>query len=464
MNSTAGIFTDFCRLCMKNNDYYYNIFTSNVACRVTVKDAMHGLLGLEVAVGDGLPTTLCPLCLNKLTEFSVFKKICLESDANLRKFCGSNYSRSIQGDEANDDELGSSADTKDLIHDVIQGNSHLTRSVQTTEIYIPVSDPHQSRANMLFNLKEESEDPLSEGNYSVMHTRDPAIISTDVPDPLATDDWAQASLSTQGEEADAKGIGVNVEDLGSMQVLAKRELSPKETDASEPTDKGSGELVQNGTMAMESVTEAVELPAPERASAFFALLEPKIIASHSKKGKKVKKENLSIGKDLSLKILVSRRETVRSFQPSSSKSLNQLIFKRHGMRQKGNELLKENFGETREKRNVMQARTSFIVDGKPCTGNHHTAMKPYSCNGCEKSFSQNSSLVRHIRTHTKEKPFPCYEGDKSSYQNSDLVYHIRTHPKEKPYSCNECDKSFSQKRQPCPSHSDSYEGKTLSML
>ncbi|XP_046405063.1 uncharacterized protein LOC124170387 [Ischnura elegans] len=246
-----------CRLCMKKNYYYYNIFTSNVACRVTVKDTMHGLLGLEVAVGDGLPTVLCPACLKRLTEFSVFKKICLESDEKLRKFSGSDYFRSIQGDEATVDKLGSSTETKDCIQDVMQGTSHLTGSVQRTEIYIPLPDSHQSGANMLLNLKEENEDPLSEGNYTLMHTTDPAIISNDVSEPLATDDWAQASISTQGEEADAKGIGVNVEDLGSMQVLAKRELSPKETDASEPTDKGSGELVQNGTMAMESVTEAV---------------------------------------------------------------------------------------------------------------------------------------------------------------------------------------------------------------
>ncbi|XP_046407655.1 zinc finger protein 3 homolog isoform X1 [Ischnura elegans] len=436
MNRTAGIVTDLCRLCMKNNDYYYNIFTSDVACRVTVKDAMHGLLGLEVAVGDGLPTTLCPVCWNKLTEFSVFKKICLESDANLRKFCGSNYSRSFQGDEAADDKMGSSADTKDFIQDKIQGSSHLTCPVQMTEIYIPELDSHQPRANMLFNLKEESEDPLSEGNYSLMHTRDPAIISTDVQDPLATDDWA--SKSSQGEGADAEGTGANLIDGDSMLVLAKKELSPKETDAAEPTVTENGELVQNGTMGMESMTEAVELLATERASAFFALLEPKVEASYSRKGK----ENLSIRKDLSLKPLVSRRDTVSSFQSTSSRSLNQLIFKRQGVRQKGNGLLKINFGETREKRNVRKARTSFLVDGKSCTGSHHTETKPYSCSECEKSFSQWSTLACHIWAHTKEKPYPCKECGKSFSQKGSLVYHIRTHTKEKPYSCNECEKSF----------------------
>ncbi|XP_046407963.1 uncharacterized protein LOC124172564 [Ischnura elegans] len=38
---------------------------------------------------------MCPLCLTKLTEFSVFKKICLESNAILRKIPPRNYSRFI---------------------------------------------------------------------------------------------------------------------------------------------------------------------------------------------------------------------------------------------------------------------------------------------------------------------------------------------------------------------------------
>ncbi|XP_046407558.1 zinc finger protein 184-like [Ischnura elegans] len=415
-----------CRLCMKKNDYYYNIFTSNVACRVTVKDAMHGLLGLEVAVGDGLPTILCPVCLKKLTEFSVFKKICLESDEKLRKFSGINYFGSIQGDEAADDKLGSSADTKDCIQDVIEGTSHLTCSIQTTEIYIPVPDSHQSRANMLCNLKEEDEDPLSGGNYSVMHTTDPAITSTDASDPLATDDWTQASTSSQGEVVDSNGKETIVIDLDSLLVLAKRELSSNETDATEPTGMESEALIQNRTMAMESMTEAVELPAPVRASAFFALLEPKIGASRSRKGKKVKKETLSIGKDVPLKSLAPKKETVSSSQPTSSKSLNQLLCKRQVMGQKGNRILKENLGGTRQKKNVRQARTRFILDGKSCTGSRNIAKKSYSCHGYEKSFSQKSDLVRHIRTHTKEKPYSCNDCDKFKLRLSggNPVFHL----------------------------------------
>ncbi|XP_046404923.1 uncharacterized protein LOC124170244 [Ischnura elegans] len=285
MNRTAGIFSTssernsedtLCRLCMKNNDYFYNIFTSNVACRMTAKNAINGLLGLEVAVGDGLPTTLCALCLQNLTEFSIFKMTCLQSDAKLRKLSGVNCFRSIQGDEATDDKLGTPADTKDFIQNEIQGTSHLTHSVQRTEIYIPLPDSRQFRDNMLETVKEENEDPLSECNYPEMNTPDPDGISSKALDPLATEnlsgmatcgspcvkadhfsddgggyahsnstdgatndlvsqasDQAQASMSSQGEEVDAEGTGAIEIDLDSVLVLAKDELSPKETDATE---------------------------------------------------------------------------------------------------------------------------------------------------------------------------------------------------------------------------------------
>ncbi|XP_046407639.1 oocyte zinc finger protein XlCOF6-like [Ischnura elegans] len=386
---------------------------------------------------------------------------------------------------------------------------------------------------------------------------------------------AQASTSSQGEEVDTEGTGAVVIDLDTLLVLAKKELSPKETYATEPTVMENGELFQNPTMAMESMTEAVESQAPERASALLAVLEPKTRASSSRKGKKVmdkdieecdtrlpdkitscsirgdgqlhsksryaskiredrakmtiaakqfgcdnaetitffkstdngknspeavirenkvksicmiknpgkrasltKKSyhcfncrdefnakydlikhlrihfssgeldidpNLSIRKDLSLKTFVSRREANSSCQTFSSKSLNQPMCKRQGVRQKINGLLKENFLGTRENKSAEEVRRSFIVDGKLCTVSPKNAKNSYSCSECVKSFSQKSNFLRHIRTHTKEKPYSCNECDKSFSLKGNLVSHMRTHTKEKPYSCTECDKSFSRK-------------------
>ncbi|XP_046407843.1 uncharacterized protein LOC124172444 isoform X3 [Ischnura elegans] len=57
MSITAGIDWDssdsnsegnMCRLCMKKNHNFYSIFSSNIAYKITVKDALHDLVGLQV--------------------------------------------------------------------------------------------------------------------------------------------------------------------------------------------------------------------------------------------------------------------------------------------------------------------------------------------------------------------------------------------------------------------------------
>ncbi|CAL1294269.1 unnamed protein product [Larinioides sclopetarius] len=75
----------------------------------------------------------------------------------------------------------------------------------------------------------------------------------------------------------------------------------------------------------------------------------------------------------------------------------------------------------------------------------HTNEKSYSCNVCNKKFSQKNTLNVHLRTHTNEKPFSCDLCKVQFSQKCTLNRHFRTHTNEKPYSCDVCNNQFSQK-------------------
>ncbi|KPP71658.1 hypothetical protein Z043_109406 [Scleropages formosus] len=77
----------------------------------------------------------------------------------------------------------------------------------------------------------------------------------------------------------------------------------------------------------------------------------------------------------------------------------------------------------------------------------HKGVKPYECQLCGRAFRQGNQLKTHVRTHTGrkhsgEKPYECSSCGKHFAQASTLTYHMRRHTGEKPYVCDTCGKAF----------------------
>ncbi|XP_064094973.1 zinc finger protein 239-like [Macrobrachium nipponense] len=75
----------------------------------------------------------------------------------------------------------------------------------------------------------------------------------------------------------------------------------------------------------------------------------------------------------------------------------------------------------------------------------HTGEKNFECHICGKKFSQNPHLRTHMKIHTSEKSWICSVCGKGFFQKSNLTTHMVTHTGERNHRCEVCGKGFSQK-------------------
>eukprot|EP01083_Nonionella_stella_P075217 204351_1 len=75
----------------------------------------------------------------------------------------------------------------------------------------------------------------------------------------------------------------------------------------------------------------------------------------------------------------------------------------------------------------------------------HNSTKLFSCDVCQKSFSQEGNLKRHLLIHSGVKPYSCEVCKKNFSLKGGLNKHMLTHNGGKPYTCEVCQKNFRAK-------------------
>uniref|UniRef100_K1PIF1 Zinc finger protein 99 n=1 Tax=Magallana gigas TaxID=29159 RepID=K1PIF1_MAGGI len=70
--------------------------------------------------------------------------------------------------------------------------------------------------------------------------------------------------------------------------------------------------------------------------------------------------------------------------------------------------------------------------------------KPYQCDVCNRKYTMQSCLRRHMLVHTGLKPNRCQVCGKSFVEKQQLLVHFRIHTGERPHQCSVCGKRFTQ--------------------
>ena len=75
----------------------------------------------------------------------------------------------------------------------------------------------------------------------------------------------------------------------------------------------------------------------------------------------------------------------------------------------------------------------------------HSKQRPFECDKCGKTFTDNSNFTAHLRCHPKSKKiyseendWKCTECEYTSACSSNLKRHMRIHSGLKPFKCNIC--------------------------
>ncbi|XP_046408089.1 zinc finger protein 2 homolog isoform X3 [Ischnura elegans] len=496
MSLTTAIFSNMsersstailCRLCMLKNHSNFNIFTSKVASQMTVEDALHDLIGLRVAAGDGLPTTICPQCLKKLMEFCDFKKICYESDSEMRILLSRNYCRSIKEEKTADEMSGSSAETKEFIGDSSEGTSMFACSVQRTEIYIPLEDcqlpqeimmsikeeltdddnaescaenieciqemtegtspiacsaqsteifnPVQDfqlpRVNIMFNVKEENGELLNEENYPAFNSPNTVGISSDAVDPLLGDD--EPMFTEDGKLVDnSKMTNDSMTEATGLSTSGKTLLEKALTSCMLKERNATIDLSYDCIVPSVSETHTQSKTVASRAGEGGNVIDEELEEDSALHADKTRSNSIPDDGQSNIEHSPDYFCSACNRSFAHKGSLKCHMQRKHGVIESHSCRI---CGETFTKISYLNEHM-----------HSHKGVKRFACNECTMSFSKKSILNLHMRTHTGEKPYSCKLCSRNFAHSSSLKAHMLVHSNVRPFPCNECAKAFYTKR------------------
>ncbi|KAJ1106202.1 hypothetical protein NDU88_003605 [Pleurodeles waltl] len=98
-----------------------------------------------------------------------------------------------------------------------------------------------------------------------------------------------------------------------------------------------------------------------------------------------------------------------------------------------------------ERVSETDSEITTYLHAKMTVENGNCPRDPFRCHVCQKTFSFQRMLNRHLKCHNDIKRHVCNFCGKGFNDTFDLKRHVRTHTGVRPYKCSLCDKAFTQR-------------------
>ncbi|XP_071447417.1 zinc finger protein 492-like [Hetaerina americana] len=430
--------TDFelCRLCLNSGGPLVNVFDDNNQLEFMLENTIEDLIDVKVVEDANYPWLVCSNCMDKLTEFRLFKRRCAE--------CLFVFHNRIQ-------------------KGCIPGNNDWITNLKVNGTKVT------SRLITVFMVYKEESVVLSCDN------KDAEIPGQDLVDDTSDQVWA---LSNSVDSVDnlVRTTTVEVENTNTVGTRIvggiKKELGD-DTITTDAIDKMAVDVRDDMISVKEQIDTASECSVVQEidtvSSIVTSIQEGGICWSDNEDS-----GNLDHSEDLCLSFNeeVDIKEEPDANLPLEKGYLGGGVSQLQDGDQEqdgvGNltnvcKICNKVFAETDIlKLHVMHVHVkkvnqfkcdlcSVVFKRKIDLNGHvatvHTAKRKYQCELCPRHFPHLSKLRNHMITHTSEKVFKCKICPKSYTQNGNLKKHLLTHTREELYRCEICLKAF--QRKPC---------------
>ncbi|XP_046404113.1 zinc finger protein 879-like isoform X2 [Ischnura elegans] len=489
---------EMCRLCLYKRDNLLDIFCINENHGYIAAEVIQDLLQIEVGPLDGFPRCVCSVCLDKLTDFKLFKKKCLESRSTFQQEFNAGDQqeawRKLQDTQVEQDPLAFSRPIK-----VEPSDSEMIEDPVEVEIAVKDEvDEHTYNEEEIVRAGENQAASHGSTTESMAMTLSEKLTSS----PSASMDRFCASTKLEQEVEDGSGNAVHFHSLDSATTLITTCFSIPSC-VPVPVASISHPLGGRNAIGMDNsvvVKNSGESTTHHRHTIANNLLSRKSQECDLMEGKLGTQSNVmgmvnEISKGLDSSVTVNNSgESTTHHRPTivnnllSQKSqecdlmegklgtqsnvMGMVIEISQGLDSKGEQVPRKEVERRRksrsggleeEKNNGSRKRRSCAAGGstpRACTvcsksfktsgalrkhAQTHSGERCFLCSVCGKSFLWNCDLALHMRRHAGERPHSCVACSKSFAAVSDLNVHLRTHNGDRPYACGVCSKSFTRK-------------------